>query len=170
VKDDRAARSQRRGKRAGLHPVGLMLLILALLGSTGAIASDPEEHYASASQLNASVANPINGVAVSVVPSRLGVIILLARRDRSGEAEIHMTNDDEIVAREGCADLLVGGKAEGLRAVSENEYRGSSLEGAHSYRVCAGDVMFIPAGKPHQVRLRDGASFSYLTIKMKVQE
>jgi len=147
-----------------------MLLILATLGSNAAIASDPEEHYASATDLNARVANPMDGIAVSVVPSRPGVVVLVARRDRSGEAEIHMTNDDEIVAREGCADLLVGGKAEGLRALSENEYRGSSLEGAHSYRFCAGDVMFIPAGKPHQVRLRDGASFSYLTIKMKVQE
>ncbi len=87
------------------------------------------------------------------------------RRDRSGEVELHETQNDVFVAHAGRATVLVGGEVTGHRQTTPHEWRGGSISGATSYPMAAGDVLFIPAGLPHQVIVQKGGTFSYLAFK-----
>lgn len=146
----------------------ISVLLCALVAAGPVLAqSSPSgipEHIAAA-QLRAGVA------AAAATPKVYNVFkdpkarTLAVRRDRSGELELHDRMNDIMLVQAGAADLLMGGRAEGARQVSPGEWRGGSIVGGQTYHVAAGDVIWIPAGVPHQMLLKPAATFDYLAIK-----
>ncbi len=92
--------------------------------------------------------------------------VMLARREASGEAEIHEGMVDIFIVQSGEADLVVGGKVLGAKTTAPGEQRGTGIEGGQTSRLEPGDVVHIPAGAPHQVLLKPGTRFTYLVVKI----
>ena len=110
------------------------------------------------------VAKTKDGVATAPVPAGPGTTMLAAHRTADGQVEVHLKLNDEFVVQSGHATVLVGGKVEGNRETAPGEWRGGAISGARSYQLGPGDVLWIPAGSPHQVTPKGGA-FRYLAIK-----
>jgi len=147
------------------------LLLWGACASTAAIAQQgadaaPGVRRLSGPVLNAAVRDLKDGAAVYLVPTGGKAIVLLARRDRDGEVEVHGTRHDEMIVREGEAILRVGTDVRGGRILPDGEGRGGTLSGARDFPLSAGDVVWIPAGTPHQVIVPAGQVFTYLTVKV----
>ena len=142
------------------------LLLAGLLASAGAAATQTSEGiYVPASQITAMVAKTTDGVATAQVPTGAGAMMLAAHRTADGQVEVHMKLNDEFVVRSGRATVLVGGKIDGATETAPGEWRGGKVTGAHAYKLGPGDVLWIPAGAPHQTLVPKGASFSYFAFK-----
>jgi quercetin dioxygenase-like cupin family protein len=59
----------------------------------------------------------------------------------------------------------MGGRVQGNRETAPDEWRGGTIEGGRTYELAPGDVVWIPAGVPHQVLVPAGGSFDYLVVK-----
>lgn len=94
-----------------------------------------------------------------------GPVVVVLQRGQSGEVEIHETINDVFVVRSGRATVLVGGSVTGNRSTGPGEWRGGTVSGAQTFTVQPGDLLWIPAGMPHQVVLQGNAKFKYLTFK-----
>ena len=139
---------------------------LALLAASGlltaglaiaAAAQAPDEgRYVSAGELKAKVAKTTNGLATAPVPTGAGATVLIARRDKEGEVEVHDRLNDELVAQSGHATVKVGGKLTGQHQTAPGEWRGGTIVGGHSYQLAPGDMLWVPAGAPHQVTPKGG--------------
>lgn len=120
----------------------------------------------SAADLDREVTPLHDGLAVYALPTHPGTVLLLGRRDRDGEAEQHATRDDEIIVRQGHASITVGGTLTGYREVSPGEWRGGQLAGGQTFPLAPGDVLWIPAGVPHQMHVPAHGQITYLTLKI----
>ncbi len=139
---------------------------LTLLASSALAAEPAGVARVDSRTLEAQVARTTDGLATHPVPTGPdGPTVLIVRRDRPGEVEMHETQNDVFVAHAGRATVLVGGVQTGQRQTAPHEWRGGTLSGATSYPMATGDVLFIPAGLPHQVVVRKGGTFSYLAFK-----
>jgi mannose-6-phosphate isomerase-like protein (cupin superfamily) len=143
------------------------LLAVALVTPAAAQSAD-EGRYVPAAQLQAMVAKAPKGVVTVTVPTGPGATVLIARRTEAGEVEVHEHLNDEFVARTGHATVRVGGKVTGDRRTAPGEWRGGAIAGGRSYQLAPGDVLWIPAGAPHQVTPKGGA-FSYLAFKYEAK-
>jgi mannose-6-phosphate isomerase-like protein (cupin superfamily) len=90
----------------------------------------------------------------------------ISHRDKSGNVEVHLTKTDVMIIQTGTATLLYGGEGVGMHTTLPNELQGTSLTGAASRRVSAGDVIHIPTGVPHQFILAPGETITYLVVKV----
>jgi len=144
----------------------LSLVPAAALLAVGAAAAEPagEGVYVPAAKLAAMVDKTTDGLATASVPTGPGTALLIARRDADGQVEMHERLNDEFVVQKGTATVLVGGKVAGNRQTAPGEWRGGKVSGAHAYRLGPGDVLWIPAGAPHQV-LKPASGFTYLAFK-----
>jgi mannose-6-phosphate isomerase-like protein (cupin superfamily) len=146
------------------------LTVLALgLATSGfaAPATGPaldEGHYVSAGHLAHMTGKTKEGLAIAPVPTGPGATMLEAKRDRPGLVELHAHQNDEFVVQSGHAIVRVGGKVTGNHQTGPGEWRGGTIEGGHAYQMAPGDVLWIPAGSPHQVTPKGGV-FRYLAIK-----
>jgi mannose-6-phosphate isomerase-like protein (cupin superfamily) len=95
--------------------------------------------------------------------------MLIVRRDADGQVEVHTRLNDEFVVQAGRATVLVGGRVSGNKEIAPGEWRGGTVVGAKSYRLGPGDVLWIPAGAPHQTLVKIGASFTYLAFKFEAK-
>jgi mannose-6-phosphate isomerase-like protein (cupin superfamily) len=117
-------------------------------------------------ELAKAVAKTTDGLATSPLPTGpRGPAVILARREQTGEVEMHENFNDVLVVRDGRASVLVGGKVEGQRQATPGEWRGGKISGAESYALAPGDVLWIPAGLPHQVIVPKGGAFTYMAFK-----
>ncbi|HEX3701113.1 MAG TPA: hypothetical protein VHV27_10610 [Phenylobacterium sp.] len=150
----------------GLRAWGAALGALTLLGVAGAAAAqgDGQPFHRSAAELRASVAQTKDGLATSALPTGAATVIMV-RRDRTGEVELHMAQNDVFVAHDGRATVVIGDKVTGNRQVSPGEWRGGKIIGGKSHELAPGDMLWIPAGLPHQVIVPAHASFNYLAMK-----
>jgi mannose-6-phosphate isomerase-like protein (cupin superfamily) len=139
---------------------------VALAGAAFAAAAQaPEEgHYLSAAALAKLPGKTKDGLATAPVPTGSGATVLAAKRDKPGMVELHEHQNDEFVIQSGHAIVRVGGKVSGNHDVSPGEWRGGTIAGGHVYQVAPGDVLWIPAGSPHQVTPK-GAEVRYLAFK-----
>ena len=131
-----------------------LMLLWGLFASTAAGAGQVESvtqevRRLSGADLNAAVRDLKDGTAVYLVPTDGKAIVLLARRDRDGEVEVHGARNDEMIVREGEAILRVGTDVRGARSLPDGERRGGILVGAHDIALSAGDVVWIPPGQKH---------------------
>jgi mannose-6-phosphate isomerase-like protein (cupin superfamily) len=143
-----------------------LVLSLATVGSAlSASAQAPDEgHYLSAAALAKLPGKTKDGLATAPLPTGPGATVLAAKRDAPGMVELHEHQNDEFVVQSGHAIVRVGGKVTGNRQTAPGEWRGGMIEGGHAYQMAPGDVLWIPAGSPHQVTPKGGA-FRYLAIK-----
>jgi hypothetical protein len=140
------------------------LLVASLAGMAAESANPPV--YVSAADVRARVAQTKDGLVSSPLPTGVGgAVLLMVRRDAPGEVEVHDALGDVLVAQEGKASVLVGGQVQGNRQTAPGEWRGGKITGAKTYDFAVGDILWIPAGIPHQVVVAQGASFTYLAFK-----
>jgi mannose-6-phosphate isomerase-like protein (cupin superfamily) len=133
-------------------------------------AAQDQPHYVSAADLAAKVAKTTDGSVNFAIPTGPGAPVLIARRDRTGDVEVHARLADEFIVQQGTATVLVGGRVEGGRDSAANERRGGEIVGGTRYPVAPGDVLWIPAGQPHQVIVPKGGSFTYIVAKYETKQ
>jgi mannose-6-phosphate isomerase-like protein (cupin superfamily) len=64
--------------------------------------------------------------------------------------------------------VLIGQKLDGGQETAPNEWRGGTIVGGKIYSLGPGDVLWIPAGLPHQITPK-GGDFLYLSVKFEVK-
>lgn len=137
---------------------------LLLLHAGAVLAAEPGPVLVRSADLTSEAAKTTNGLASRPLPLQGGTVLNI-RREVDGEVELHDRMNDVIVMREGKARVFIGGTLAGGRVTAPGERRGGELSGAQTYALAVGDVLWIPAGLPHQVRL-DGGPVSYLAVKV----
>ena len=145
-------------------------ILVASLSVMAAHSAEPAKEsgakYLSAAEQRTAVAKTKDGLVSSRIPTGAsGPVVLLVRRDAAGEVEVHDALDDVFVVQQGKATVLVGGRVEGNKQTAAGEWRGGKIVGAQSYTLGVGDVLWIPAGLPHQVLVDKDGSFTYLAFK-----
>jgi mannose-6-phosphate isomerase-like protein (cupin superfamily) len=139
----------------------------ALLTATSAAAADVAGPMRlSSAELSKMVAKTTDGLASSPLPlGAKGPVVIAAHRQKTGEVEVHDAMNDVFVAHSGRASVLVGGTVEGQRLTTPGEWRGGKITGAQTFQLAPGDVLWIPAGLPHQVIVPKGGEFTYMAFK-----
>jgi mannose-6-phosphate isomerase-like protein (cupin superfamily) len=146
-----------------------ILFCLGLVGVSQADASKPAVQYVPAPELEAKVVHTVNGVVNNEIPSGPGSTILIIRRDKDGEAEVHKIMNDIIMIKKGHAKILVGGEVSGNHEIKPTEWRGGEITGGTTYTLAPGDLLFIPAGIPHKVLVAPKGTITYVTVKIPTQ-
>jgi hypothetical protein len=77
----------------------------------------------------------------------------ISHREGDGSAELH-------------EKLVVGGSMLAPKTIKPHEVRGTSIEGGETKQLVPGDVVHIPAKVPHQLKIANGKTFTYLVIKV----
>ena len=144
-------------------PVQKFLPLLLLI----AAASPDNTQHAATDALKASVTTTKDGVAVHTVFADPAANSVFVRRDASGVVERHAHLNDVMIARTGTVTIILGGTIDGGAETSPGEWRGGRIVGGRSQRFEAGDMLWIPAGIPHQMIMRPGRSFTYAVVKTR---
>ena len=143
---------------------GLLAAILGV-GVSNADDAAPKVQYFTAAQLASQTAHLVDGVAAKQFLNVPGGNVYIVRRDKIGEAEVHMALNDIFIVKSGHAKITVGGQVTGNRQTAPTEWRGGEITGGTDYPLAPGDVLFIPAGMPHKVLVPAKASITYVTVK-----
>jgi AraC-like ligand binding domain len=106
------------------------------------------------------------GASVPLVTK--GATITMARRDKTGEIEIHEKAADFMIGQEGSARLTLGGTVTGARQTAPGEWRGGVVTGGVTRDLAPGDMVYIPPGVPHLFTLKDGEHWRYTNAKIPV--
>ena len=152
-----------------------LVLSCLLIGAASTAPKKPDTDYFSATVLRDRVAGApersqrTRGVLLG---DRGGYKYMVIRRDRTGEVEVHARWDDVIIVQEGAGTLVYGGNHEietgpgpYLLGEDSGELRGGTITGGTIQPLHAGDLVIVPAGIPHQVRLDPDGSITYLVVK-----
>lgn len=153
-----------------LQPVSLIVATLLLTSCVasaveGAAPADEKVLISTESQIDAALAKTTNGLSTFVVPTNGRALAILAHRETNGEVEVHSMVDDLLVGREGSAEILIEGRHVGGRETGPGEFRSGRIDGGRRIRLGPGDMIWIPAGVPHQMFMIDGGSVTYLALK-----
>jgi hypothetical protein len=96
---------------------------------------------------------------------------LLVVRLHTGEAERHQFFADQIAINKGTITLVTGGTMQGEHPNDgpgrPGETLGSGIEGGKEVVLHAGDIVHIPAGIPHWIKVAPGTTTTYLVFKEK---
>jgi mannose-6-phosphate isomerase-like protein (cupin superfamily) len=93
--------------------------------------------------------------------------IQLSVRNTSGGAEIHTHYGDVFVVQQGHATLTTGGTIIDPKTNPDGEIKGQGISDGHIQEIAAGDVINVPAGTPHQLKIAPGTTFSTIVVKVK---
>ena len=143
----------------------LAFAMVVTVGVSAAAQVQGDAMHVPAAELRAKVAKTTDGSATAPVPTGPGATVLAAHRDKTGQVEVHMKLNDELIVQAGHASILVGGRVEGNKETAPGEWRGGTIVGGKSYDMSPGDVIWIPAGMPHQLVVPAGGSINYLAVK-----
>jgi mannose-6-phosphate isomerase-like protein (cupin superfamily) len=91
----------------------------------------------------------------------------LSVRTASGGAEIHAHYDDVFVVTQGQATLITGGTVENSTTSDDGETKGTGINAGSTQVISVGDVVNIPAGTPHQLKITPGVLFSTIVVKVR---
>lgn len=94
---------------------------------------------------------------------------IVLHREGNGKSEVHEKLADFLIVRGGEASILVGGTSKNPKPTAPGETRGDSVEGGTKYKLTPGDVLFIPAGVPHQMLVEKGKTVSAMVIKVEAK-
>jgi hypothetical protein len=152
--------------------LSLTLIATPLLAQT----AEPTVHTAAdlqereAKLVETAKANP-TGLAIGRLEDYGNDYTLLVVRTRTGDAERHQFFADQIIIKEGTITLVTGGIMQGEHANSgpsrPGETLGSGIDGGKEVVLNAGDIVHIPAGVPHWVKVAPGTTTTYLVFKEK---
>jgi mannose-6-phosphate isomerase-like protein (cupin superfamily) len=135
----------------------------AALAGAALAQGDGTVFHRSGAELRAAVAHTKDGLLVSPLPTGTATVVMV-RRERTGEIELHKGQNDVFVAHDGHATVIIGETVTGNREVSPGEWRGGTMTGGKPYPMAPGDVLWIPAGLPHQV-VPTAGGFNYVAFK-----
>jgi mannose-6-phosphate isomerase-like protein (cupin superfamily) len=111
------------------------------------------------------------GFAVAPLDDYGNDYTLLVVRLHTGDAERHQFFADQIVINKGTITLVTGGTMQGEHPNSGSgrpgETLGSSIQDGKEAVLHAGDIVHIPAGIPHWVKVAPGTTTTYLVFKEK---
>jgi hypothetical protein len=110
----------------------------------------------------AAASNGSAGATLTRLPNQY---TMLTTRTRSGGAELHNQWCDYLIVLDGEGVELTGGTIVDRREEADGEVRGTRVEGAQSHSLHKGDIIFIPAGTPHQSIEPPGKSLTVFVIK-----
>jgi mannose-6-phosphate isomerase-like protein (cupin superfamily) len=85
-------------------------------------------------------------------------------------AEIHKKWTDVFVIQSGEATLIVGGNIPDAKENRPGEFGGKSIADGVEKKLGPGDIITIPAGTPHQLKLEPGQEIAMLVIKIATPE
>jgi mannose-6-phosphate isomerase-like protein (cupin superfamily) len=91
---------------------------------------------------------------------------MVAHREGSGQAELHVKVADVFVIESGEGTVVVGGAIPDGKTTAPGEIRGANVEGGSKHAVAAGDVVHIPANIPHQLLVDPGKQITYFVVKV----
>jgi mannose-6-phosphate isomerase-like protein (cupin superfamily) len=146
--------------------------ILIFLIATAARSADTGVTYWNAGELKAyekTLAPRVNQqkVATETLGKYGNSLAMIAHREGDGEAEVHRTVADYFVVQSGEAILVTGGEVSGGRTTQPNEIRGESIRDGDKRQLHPGDIVYIPAGVPHQLLIKPGRQFTYFIVKVE---
>jgi mannose-6-phosphate isomerase-like protein (cupin superfamily) len=150
----------------------LFALAVSLTSATSLRAADPEGFALWKGEMikssGAELAGKIDkgGFAWKDLATYKNHLAGISHREKDGLGELHQTQADLLIVEEGEATLIVGGKLIAPKEVKPNEIRGTGIEGGESKKLTVGDVVHIPAGVPHQLKIATGTKFTYFVIKV----
>lgn len=129
------------------------------------------DHYSSAelserAQALRTKPDPATGNPQSTLAKYPNHYTMLILRDKSGQSELHEHTADVFVVLDGSAELLTGGRMVGAKQTDKDESRGTGVESAVAAPLKKGDIVHIPAGVPHQVRVLPGKTLTYFVVKV----
>jgi hypothetical protein len=159
-----------------MFPRIFLTLTLAAAQSLLAQSTEPIAHTAAdleqreAKLIETAKASP-SGMAIGRLEDYGNDYTLLVVRVHTGEAERHQFFADQIVMKEGTITLVTGGTMQGEHPNNgpgrPGETLGSSVEGGKEVILHAGDIVHVPAGIPHWVKVAPGTTTTYLVFKEK---
>lgn len=94
-----------------------------------------------------------------------GYKVHASRREKAGEAEVHLLDTDVFHVLEGEAVLVLGGELVEPRSTTPTELRGTSIRGGAVHTLKKGDVLVVPAGTPHWFREVVEGPVLYFAVK-----
>jgi uncharacterized RmlC-like cupin family protein len=153
--------------------IGVLLAALPLLAQ-----DKPFDYYSNAEiqqktqQTMAKAAASQAGSAGERIASYGDHAIAISARTKSGGPEVHEQWTDVIMVTGGQAILVIGGTVVGEVAAeggAPGEKRGSDITGGTTQVVKKGDIINIPAGTPHWIKIAAGDDFTYVNVKVKVK-
>jgi len=148
----------------------MLALAMAVLGSTepsGFQVWSAAQLQEAQSQLAAKLdADKFAGEGLGTYPKGS---FMLAHREGNGKAELHETQADVYLVQSGQATLVIGGSVVDPKTIAPHEIRGASVRGGEQKSLGPGDVVYIPAGVPHQLIVGTGKQFTYFVVKIDAQ-
>jgi hypothetical protein len=152
--------------------LSLTLLTTPLIAQT----TEPTVHTAAdlqqreATLIETAKASP-TGLAIGRLEDYGNDYTLLVVRRHTGDAERHQFFADQIVVKEGTITLVAGGTMQDEHPNNgpgrPGETLGSGIQGGKEIVLHAGDIVHIPAGIPHWVKVAPGTTTTYLVFKEK---
>ena len=91
---------------------------------------------------------------------------MVAHREGSGQAELHEKQADVIMISSGQVTMVHGGTVVDAKTTAAGEIRGTGIRGGTETLLGPGDVLHIPAGVAHQMKLAAGAKVTYFVTKV----
>ncbi len=137
------------------------LLAVAHLGAAGATVTTLKDADA---RLNAMKGDE-HRIAQVPLGHFNGYSMSVTKRQASGVAELHKTQNDVFVVESGEATLVTGGTIAAPRTTGPGEVRGPSIQGGERRKIAQGDFVHIPANTPHQFLLDAGGQITYAVVK-----
>lgn len=105
-------------------------------------------------------------VASEVVATDGNRTFMVAHREGSGLAELHDKQADVMTISAGEVTMVYGGSVVDGKTTAPGETRGPSITGGTEVKLGPGDVLHIPAGVAHQMKLAPGAKVTYFVTKV----
>lgn len=91
---------------------------------------------------------------------------MVAHREGSGQAELHQKQADVLFISSGQVTMVYGGTVVDAKTTAAGEIRGSGISNGTEVSLGPGDVLHIPAGVPHLMKLAPGAQVTYFVTKV----
>ena len=141
-----------------------------LAQTTGPSPTQPPTSQREAKLIEPAKASP-TGLALGRLEDYGNDYTLLVVRVHTGDAERHQFFADQIVITKGTITLITDGTMQGEHpnntAGRPGETLGSGIDGGKEVILNAGDIVHIPAGIPHWVKVAPGTTTTYLVFKEK---
>ncbi|MFH0964146.1 MAG: hypothetical protein V2A58_09050 [Planctomycetota bacterium] len=95
-----------------------------------------------------------NAAAAQVIPREKENhwLLLVEQSETVNTPEMHAAEIDVYIAVAGTAELTLDGALADPKEKSPGQFVGSRITGGRTIKVAPGDVVYIPAGVPHQLK------------------
>ena len=150
-------------------PLSIGVCLAGFSCGVAVAAPDTDAVFFSGAQLRELVAKTEGGIVASKLPVGKEVTMSEVRRDAEGVVELHLKQHDVIIPQGGHGAVIVGGHVDGNKQTAPDEWRGGKITGGTTYQLTPGDVIWIPAGTPHQMLIEKGGSMNYVAFKFDSQ-